>query len=252
MGLTHQQLQAQKAIDDIEAAANERTTAIAVLEIEQEDEVRAIAERSDMSSRLSRASRHQVTALNPDGSPAPLSVSNGKYSVLPESRDERIKKRADEKRARETATVVAQVENAESQARDEANGVAVPEPKAVAEEEEDAEDLEELKREEEERAQKKEDARVRREQQAAVRAAERAAEKLAEKLEKEKLSKEKPKEQVKAVKAEKPKEAKAGKPKPVYYEEEEEEEEEPWYLDCEVCGVQGWNQVSAPLLSLLP
>lgn len=198
------------------------------MESEQEEEARLVTERSATSSRLSRASRHQVNVINPDGSPAAVSVPKG--PVLPESRDDRIKKRADEKRAREIAAEVLLIEEAKANAREEAieaNGGVVPAGMETPQE------LERVRKEEERQRKKieREEAKAQRDQLAEQKALEKAL------------------EVVVAPPPPAPKPVKVVKPKPVYREEEEEEEEEPWYLDCEVCMSQGWNLVRRlPLL----
>ena len=120
------------------------------------------------------------------------------------------------------------VEEAKAAAREEAieaNGGVVPAGMETPQELERA-------RKEEERERKKierEEAKVKREELATQKALEKALE---------------------VVVAPPPKPVKVVKPKPVYREEEEEEEEEPWYLDCEVCLLSGWNLVRLTPLNL--
>ena len=197
------------------------------MESEQEEEARLLSERSATSSRLSRASRHQVNNINADGTP--ITVSAPKGPVVPESRNDRIKKRADEKRAREVASEIALFEEQKAAEREEAieaNGGVVPAGMETPQELERARKEEERERKRIER----EEAKVKRDQLASQKLLEKALE---------------------VVAAPPPKPVKVVKPKPVYREEEEEEEEEPWYLDCEVCLSAGWNLVSLALFPSL-
>ena len=136
-----------------------------------------------------------------------------------ESREERLRKREEEKYAREAAIELAEIEQAKAIARDEAiaaNGGVVPPgmetPEELARMAEVA-DKERKKRErEQKRLQKEADAKQARLQKKHERAARIAA-------------------------------VKAAAPPP-----EPEPEDEPWYLDCEVCHKAGWNLVRPPFL----
>lgn len=222
-------LQSKEAarIADIALMNRKRSSRIAIKESAQDEDARLSLERSETSSRLSRASRHKVVpqstgAVFVEESPVPLAVAAS------ESREERSKKREEEKIAKILAAEQAAIEEvrlAEREAAIAANGGVVPPGMETPEE------LEAMRIAEEKEAKKNAKENV--------------------KLAKEALKKKQKQERTAAKK-------KANKELAAQIAAEMAllplETEEPWFLDCEICQKAGWNQVSieidAPSMSL--
>lgn len=182
-----------------------RSSRIAFKESAQEEEARIAAERAENSSRLSRASRHKI--IPNLGVAAGDEVVSDSGKQVTETREERLKKREDEKLAKQAAIEEAAMVEAHSIAREEAiaaNGGVVPLGMETPEE------------------------------LAAMRIAE---EKEAKRLARE-AAKRKKELDKKKVKAEKMAQKKRDNEAALLAMEED-----PWYLDCQLCGRQGWNQV---------
>lgn len=206
-----------------------RSTRIATKESEEEEKARIAAERAAEASKLSRASRHKIIAnLNGEDSTSDASSSKG---GAPETREERLKKREEEKRAREAAIEAAQIEQIRKMEREAAiasNGGVVP---AGLETEEE---LKEQSKEEEKETQRVAREQARMEKEAAAEAA------VADKTVKQPTPK---------GKSAKPVKASPAPPPPALVEVVSEEP--PWYLDCEICKDAGWNLVSLDLLAFV-
>lgn len=233
---------------------------------------RLAAEEAALAERFTRVTRGQLSSLD-DGGANASAGSNHKQSSLPvgESREERLKKREDEKRAREEAEEQKMLEQVREREREEArarNGGVLPYEMMNEQEKAnyDFEQEKETKRLQKEAEKKKrEDVKVchppglcgfnvhtyslvcigsSQRQRAKERRAELKAEKEAAEAELAEF------------------EAEINPPEPAYaapvqqYHQQAPplaaplNEEPPWYTDCEVCGRQGWNIVSE--ISRLP
>lgn len=192
-----------------------RSTRIATKESEEDEKARIAAEKAAESSKLSRASRHKIIANLNGGEDSNSETGSSKVGTVQESREDRLKKREEEKKAREAAAEAAQMEEVrrlEREAAIEANGGVVPPGMETPEE------LEAMRIEKE-----KEEMRIAREE---AKEAKEADKKARNKAAKEARA------SVKAV------------------EVQECDEEPPWYLDCEICKDAGWNMVSRVSLEL--
>ncbi|KAL8286836.1 hypothetical protein RQP46_004364 [Phenoliferia psychrophenolica] len=193
-----------------------RSSRLASLESAAEEDLRIAEEQAELLARASRASRHRVlaaTALSEaEAETAVPHPPPGAALDRGESREDRLRKREEEKYAREAAAELAAVEEAKALAREEAiaaNGGVVPPGMETPEE------LEKM-REAEEKERKKREREVKREQKEAE-------------LKKQRLQK----KVEKAARAKAAQQAALLAP-PVT-------EDEPWYLDCQVCHKAGWN-----------
>ncbi|KAM0753570.1 hypothetical protein T439DRAFT_158190 [Meredithblackwellia eburnea MCA 4105] len=193
--------------------SRKRSSRIALLESAAEEEARIAAQQAEAISRASRASRHKVVT-NPgteDGSAsesgtAPSSVAGGSFN-RGESREERLRKREEERLAREAAAEKAAIEESQRLAREAAiaaNGGVVPPGWETPEELEAMRVTEEKAKKEKEKEEKE--------------AAKRAA--------------------TNKLRAERRAERKAAA---ALAETQAAEEDESWYLDCEICHKAGWN-----------
>ncbi|ORY62839.1 hypothetical protein BCR35DRAFT_308868 [Leucosporidium creatinivorum] len=191
-------------IQEIIAMNRKRSTRIATKESEEDEKARIAAEKAAESSKLSRASRHKIIAnLNGEDSTSETGSSKG---AVQETREDRLRKREEEKAAREAAAEAAQMEEVkrlEREAAIAANGGVVPPGMETPEE------LEAMRLEKE-----KEEKRIAREQA---------------------------KEAKEADKKARTKAAKEARASAKAVEVQETDEEPPWYLDCEICKDAGWN-----------
>lgn len=218
---SHQAAERER-LSQIAIMNRKRSSRIAIKESVVEDEARLAAERAESSSRLSRASRHKILPSLANGGEGAASGSGSEAPAPPtETREERLRKREEEKIARELEAERLAIEEATRIAREEAiaaNGGVVPPGMETPEE------LAEMERKKakEEKKKAKELAMAGKANVAATKDAERKKAKAARAI---------------ARRKERIAEAKLAAEGPKV------DEEEPWYLDCEVCLKQGWNQV---------
>ncbi|KAK4701503.1 hypothetical protein P7C70_g4727, partial [Phenoliferia sp. Uapishka_3] len=210
----HATLQREREIE-LAQMSRKRSSRLAILESAAEEDTRIAAEQSELLARASRASRHKVlpSVVANDDSPAISESGDGAGGLTRgETREERLKKREEEKLAREAAAELAAIEEAKALAREEAiaaNGGVVPKGMETPEE------LEIIRIQEEKEAKKRE----------------REEKKRAKEAEVKRARDERRKEKAEAAKA-----AAAAAAAAV-----EGDQDEPWFMDCELCKSSGWN-----------
>ncbi|SCV68908.1 BQ2448_1029 [Microbotryum intermedium] len=255
--------QARSALNAIEKARQQeyfamvrkRSTRIASKESEEEERQRLAAIKEAEDAKASRASRHKASVTqDPD---AVLAAPAQPGQPPQETREERLKKREEEKQAKELALEQVQIEAvAQAQRAAEAettNGTTAATAVETPQAPEVKEDVATAERIEKERLARVEAERIAAaEAEAAEQAAKEAASKAAKQAEAAKRKKEKKAAKEKQHAAAAAEQAAAAAllfsaAQPVYSVVAAAaappliEAQDPWYFDCEICKVSGWN-----------